>query len=989
MNGNNNNSNNNNFFRRRQIPPAGNNNQGQVNQYEDSVQKKRNRWYKRKTREREFNQAIGAIGAAVAGEPGRQIAEASVNTKTGQEMKEAYVEAPTKAQGMKDAAEVLKKKQRRKRIIKFAIGFCFPLLFILFFSVLFTENADSQIYSNENGGTVVSDDYIEDDKVVNVFANYPGLYETIVEKTNKVSDKYKIEVDKFLVISTLVTPISNELIVPVDDHSCGEENCYYFRGESKTWTEFLKAWGDQAELLSKMQIISFTNPESSPSYSCSNNGVIEPNKSNGFEKRMYDYEQIAKNDLSVERAYAFWWLNPYRWFAGFRDATQAELNAVCTQTPSGKTKVPLVTTQSILPADYYLTNDKDHGYYFEKDNLNGGVYFWNLTNKNGFLYEYLKDYLTPGDPGDSEDEIYEKNKAKIVELANEIYFYYDTIKKSCDGYRVLESSIKTIKIYNPPEKQSRYGVPENQEIDFEEQYVGGVILAEFRSAGNEGLKAFAILVRSEAIANVGLDGSGTIENSSNKQNYNPTYTPEAYPDIARAVRETRGMVLSHYKKPDVWHTEYDSFCPVKNTLENGFYYLPDGQQNIPINPAKYKSITGKEFIDPNHKDLICPCFQSLDGMPSDDFGEKRTKYVPSSTTPPTEVAGEPPQATDASCWKPTNTTQTGENGETLYGWKYGSLGGHGRGASQYGIKYLDAFGYSQDAILRLFFPGAQVRILSSLLPENKCSNIDYYTGEVEEGVSYNSDYDENSNYTESLGGAPLTKPLEQALADKGHTLQDLVTCIQDRIEKGGPGTREGVVEAGVGLIKCTYDLTGGYTYPYNHSGGSPANVGLNIINPKWGYPGGSCPLGNCRLGLNCATFVRTSFCNGGMNMCDKGSTFAHEMFDKTYFPGATKILIAPVFRKVFGDISVSSGEEVYELIKPGDMLYSEHFPRIAEKDHGNHVMLIVGKTETALTIAENGRDIRSISKKELLSPGRLQYGVLLLDDYYANSSNVR
>ena len=295
------------------------------------------------------------------------------------------------------------------------------------------------------------------------------------------------------------------------------------------------------------------------------------------------------------------------------------------------------------------------------------------------------------------------------------------------------------------------------------------------------------------------------------------------------------------------------------------------------------------------------------------------------------------------------------------------------------------------------YRGVSFKIYDDSIEDKECDNHGYYDAEKEKGNggNNNSPYSSNndvgdSNYTEGFGGKPLTKPLPDALADQGHTLQELANCISNRIEQAGFGTRAGVVEAGVGLIQCTYDLTGGYTYPYNHSGADPGNLGEGLLNPNWGVIGGSgCGVKPCRLGLNCATFVRTSFCSGGMDMCNKGSRAAHEMFEKTYYPEATKVLIAPVFRYVFGNIPVSSAEEAFELIKPGDMLYSEHYPRIVEENHGNHVMLVVGKTDNSITIAENGRDMRTISKKEILHPSKLQYGILLLDDYYANSNNVR
>ena len=389
---------------------------------------------------------------------------------------------------------------------------------------------------------------------------------------------------------------------------------------------------------------------------------------------------------------------------------------------------------------------------YNKDPLSGGVFYWNLTNKNGFIHEYLKDYLSD-EYKDDEDKNYEVNKAKILEVADYIYQYYDSIRKDCEGHKVIESTIEKITVYNPPAKQSRFGIPEYQEIDFEDQYIGGVMLAEYNSGGEEALKAFAILARTEAVAVVGLDGAKPIENSSNVQNYNPNYSPEKYPKIAKAVEETRGLVVSHYHNPKVWHTEYDAFCPVKNVLEDGFYYLDDEQRNLPINPGAYESIAHRQFIDPNSEYLDCPCFQNNSSRPHDDNAEdKNTRYYESPTIPPTFPGGTPSQSTKAVCWTNKGTTKTDEEGNTLYGWKYKPTGGHGRGASQYGLTYFDAFGYNQDALIRLFFPDAAIRVLSSSLEDDKCSNIPYYTGEVT-GKNYTGVGD--SNYTDVVGGTPL------------------------------------------------------------------------------------------------------------------------------------------------------------------------------------------------------------------------------------------
>ena len=899
--------------------------------------------------------------------------QSELNGLNGSKLTNAYEKGSTHEEGMVNVEREIVKKDV-KNIIKILALFLVPILIILFLAILMVtvfKNADSQIFSNVNGGTVQSDDYQFEDKDLNIFKNYPGLYEKIMKLTQEVSVKYQIEIDKFLVIATLVAPIENGLIIPVNDGSCGEPNCYYFKGESKTWTEFLDAWGDQSELLSKMQMLTFTNPASSVQVEC------------GEEETL---EQYAKNDLETN-VFPWWgWLNPANWFKGFRDANAAEVNAKCTEAPSGKTKVPTVETLSTERGEHYLTNNEKSEYEYIKEPNSGGVYFWNLLNKNGFIHEYLKDYLSD-QYKDDEDKNYEVNKAKILEVTDYIYSYYDSIRKDCEGHKIIESSIDKIKVYNPPEKQSRFGLPETIEIDFEDQYIGGVMLAEYNSGGEESLKAFAILARTEAVAVVGLDGAKTIENSSNVQNYNPNYSPEKYPRIAKAVEETRGLVVSHFQDPKVWHTEYDAFCPVKNVLEDGFYYLDDEQQNLPINPAAYEARAHKEFINPDSEYLDCPCFQNNNSRPHDEDAEdKNTRYYKSNTEPPTFPGGTPSQETKAVCWKPKGTTKTDDEGNTLYGWKYKPTGGHGRGASQYGLKYFDVFGYDQDALIRMFFPGAAIRVLSSSLEDDKCNGIPYYTGEPGGGTGTGNGT--SDNYTDVIGGTPFNSTLAEALAQTGHTIADLNACICNRTTSAGLGTRAAVVEAGMGLLQCTMDMTGGFTYPYDHYGGAISSANPDIsgkmgVNSRWGQFGGTgCATPPCRLGLNCATFVRWSMCNGGMNLCSRGSTFAHEMYGTQYFPGAIKIRLGPGFKVLEGNTSISSADEAFNNIQPGDVLYSDRLT-----GGGNHVMLIVGKDSSGITIAENGRKTRRIAKNELISSSTHTYGLLLLDGFYADASN--
>lgn len=900
------------------------------------------------------------------------VADQALKTEKGEKYLDAYAKAETPQKGIQNVLKLYKEDRKKTQLILAIIGIILPVFLLCLLVVSIFKNADSQIFSNENDGTVESEDYKYDDPDVNIFAGYPNLYEKVVEKVNKVSDKYQLEIDKYLIIATLISPIENGLIKPVNDGSCGAEECYYFQGKSYTWEDFLSTWADQSELLAKMQILTYINPESP--------GNVQAKC--GEEETM---EQYAKNDLE-QNVFPWWgWLNPVNWFKGFRDAAGAEVNAVCTEAPSYRQyKAPTVFTLSTEQGIYYKTNNANKEFEYVKEPDTGGVYFWNLINPNGFIHTYLKDYLSDEYVEDTEKN-YEANKSTIVDTVNYIYLYYDSIRKDCEGHKVIESTLENINVYDPKTGTT-------SQVEFEDQYIGGVMLAEYNSGDMESLKAFAILARTEAAAVVGTDGSGTIENSSNDQNYNPNYSPEKYPKIAEAVKATRGLVLSQYKSPKVWKTEYDAFCPQKNVLENGFYYLPEQQKSLPINPEAYEKITGKEFIKSDSKYLDCPCFKNNNSRPHDEIIDRKSiRYTPSNTEPPTWPGGTPSQATKDVCWTNEGITRQNDNNETEYGWSYKPTGGHGRGASQYGLKYYEVFGYDQDALLRMFFHGASVRVLSSSLENGKCKDIPFYTGE--KGGTGQSGTDANYN-GDTIGGTALNTSLTEALSSNGYTVDDLNNCIGDRVNSKGMGTRGAVVEAGVGLLECTMKMTGGFTYPYDHRGGyvggsyNPDIKGKLGVNSKWGeyadYATGCSGPKPCRLGLNCANFVRWSMCNGGMDLCSRGSTYATGMAgvnsSEDYFPGAVRVRLTPSFEVLSGSVDGASKDEVIEMIQPGDVLYSDH------NGSGNHVMLIVGTDSSSITIAENGRKTRKIPKNQLKS-NSMTYVVLLLDEYYNNSSN--
>jgi hypothetical protein len=319
------------------------------------------------------------------------------------------------------------------------------------------------------------------------------------------------------------------------------------------------------------------------------------------------------------------------------------------------------------------------------------------------------------------------------------------------------------------------------------------------------------------------------------------------------------------------------------------------------------------------------------------------------------------------------------------------------------MAYFAQFGYDHEALIKLFlerdYYGVSLKRLDNTIEEGECINHGYFiesdyadngngnSGSGGRGGSGDpTDYGD-SNYNTSVGGTALTTSLESALAAKGNTIEDLNNCIGDRVNSAGYGTRAGVVEAAMGLLECTMSLTGGFTYPYDHYGGSVSQADLNGklgVNSKWGKSGGTgCATSSCLLGLNCASFVRWSFCNGGMDLCSRGSTFAQEMASTTYYPEAIKIKLCPGFQVQAGSTSISSSSEAVSNIKPGDVLFSNTI------DGGNgHVMVVVGVSDGSITIAENGRKTRSISKSELTSSSSHTYSILLLDDYYANSSNV-
>ena len=237
-----------------------------------------------------------------------------------------------------------------------------------------------------------------------------------------------------------------------------------------------------------------------------------------------------------------------------------------------------------------------------------------------------------------------------------------------------------------------------------------------------------------------------------------------------------------------------------------------------------------------------------------------------------------------------------------------------------------------------------------------------------------------------------------ALAKKGYTVNDLNKCIFKRVQDAGPYTRWGVTAAAYGLIDCTYSMTG-YVLPYNHSGGKVMEErtasggstsycsGINSdicgklgVNRNWGKPGGTCSSSNCWYGLNCATFVRWAMCNGGMDLCSKGSAGAHDMTSVKYFPEADGVDIKQGKVTYYSGRNLTgySAEQLVRMIKPGDI--------IATGEGGGHTFVVVGIDNNGIYTAEDGYFMRNLSYKHIIN-NTDGFRILYLDKYYDNPKN--
>ena len=184
-----------------------------------------------------------------------------------------------------------------------------------------------------------------------------------------------------------------------------------------------------------------------------------------------------------------------------------------------------------------------------------------------------------------------------------------------------------------------------------EEYVAGVVQNEnswYQGNNIESMKAQAVAARTYVLRVTNIC-SLPIVNSASKQTMNPNYSSQA----KRAAEETAGQVLVN-SSGNYISTEYDAFC---YSSKDSKYYTIQAGVKIPT-----------DWVESNIKTWTyknCQC-----GL-KDESNDR--------------------------CWG------TNSSGNRVW-----LDGGHGRGMSQWGSRYLQTQGYTYDKILSTFYSSAQI-----------------------------------------------------------------------------------------------------------------------------------------------------------------------------------------------------------------------------------------------------------------------------------------
>ena len=206
---------------------------------------------------------------------------------------------------------------------------------------------------------------------------------------------------------------------------------------------------------------------------------------------------------------------------------------------------------------------------------------------------------------------------------------------------------------------------ENAGVYSLDEYIAGVIENEnnwYQGNNIENMKAQAVAARTYVLSDTD-NCKEPIENSTRKQTFNPNPSEKA----RQAALETSNQVLVD-SAGNYISAEYDAFC---YSSKNSSYYTVQNNLQIPtgwvesnISSWKYKNCQC-ELNDPN-------------------------------------ITG---------CW---NTTSSG----TVW-----ADGGHGRGMSQWGSRYLQTLGYTYDEILSTFYEDSTLKTLGNSVTSGIPNNV--------------------------------------------------------------------------------------------------------------------------------------------------------------------------------------------------------------------------------------------------------------------------
>ena len=766
-----------------------------------------------------------------------------------------------------NTAKTIKKKAFIKALLPH-LGVLVPMMLLLFFIIIIIKAADSMIFSSNSGNyqEVVQKKEIEDNKNNTVFTKYEELYEEVNRVALRYHNDYALEIDRNLIIATLTAVIENDKYSYIEVADGASEG-----GEANiNWDKLVAQMISKVELLAKYQIMVVYGKHSK----CNN------------DTNAYSIKEIAEND----RPGNIWdWL--FGWWA-YDSMTDKEENNKCTSAPNMQNyRVSVISTEK---ADYPHVST-------------GGVYYWNLIGQEGFIYKYYKDYLLV--EGNDEKANYERNLDTILEIADDIYAYHQGLENIsyCDKYKILEGvTITEVEVRD-------YGTYPL------EDYVAGVMKAEFVANDFEAMKAFAILARTFGISRVGINGGGSISASSNDQNFKPSGIEDE--NIRRAVEATKGLVVARPQKENgnfvqdtafvdnymqyyqfsddfrskvfqenynlygVFGTVYDAFCPVNEFPIDGYYYLNSGQNSLPIEASYVEARERMKRL------AMCPCNPQGPTEVEASY-DVYLKYNPDpENDAPFGHSIKQSDGRDAGnhqkCWsyigkKCNKTDLFGQplpcsESEYKYVFDYSPIGGHGGGASQYGLDYFASLGYNMEELIKLFYDKhlwenprnnirdtyhVQIMRIESSLENNSCTTKK--DGFPVATLNYSGD--------EVIPTSPNTviikENLKTFLENHGSSFEEYKKLVEDKVTRAGRGTGAAVSEAAIAMIS-SLDQTYGIKLPFGLSGEKEEEA---VLNGDWG---GSylCAIGGknttCEIGLSNIGFVNTVLNVAGISFNEK------------------------------------------------------------------------------------------------------------------------